>query len=153
MLNSMTNLEKFVLDRNWGFSYDAWSFSGDTFAGLPQLKSISIRQLMFISSMPFDAYAFVFQKLPLTLEELNVSIPGGENISQPLSKFTKLRKLGLQGISGTFNTITNDTFKSLENITIEELTIVAFNLTSVEPLAFYHFPELKSLTLNGFLCL
>ena len=153
MLRSMPNLEIFVLDRNWGISYDVWSFPDDTFAGLPHLKSVSIWKIMLVFPMSFDEYAFVFQRLPQTLEELNVSIPGGENISLPLSKFTKLRKLGMQGISGTFNTITNDTFKSLVNITIEELTIVAFNLTSVEPLSFYHFSELKSLNINGFLCL
>jgi hypothetical protein len=91
------------------------------------------------------------QKLPLTLEELNVSIPGGENISQPLSKFRKLRKLGIYNddYSGAFNTITNHTFEPLKNITIEELTIVAYNLSRVEPLAFSYFPELKSLSIGG----
>ena len=48
---------------------------------------------------------------------------------------------------GTFNTITNNTFESLENI--EELTITTYNLSSVEPLAFYYLPELKSLNIGG----
>ena len=100
--------------------------------------------------MSLDEYDFILQKLPSTLVELNVSIPGGEIISQPLSKFTKLRKLGIQGLTHpyTVNTIiTNNTFKSLENI--EELTITIYNLSSVEPLAFYYLPELKSLSIGG----
>ena len=153
MLRSMPNLEIIVLDGNTGISYNKLSFPDDTFADLLHLKSVSIWCNIFAIPRSLDEYAFILQKLPHTLEELNVSIPGGENISQPLSIFTKLRKLGIQGMSGTFNTITNDTFKPFDNITIEELTITAFNLTSVEPLAFYHFSELKSLVILGFHCL
>ena len=150
MLKSMPNLEIIELGQNYNLLYTNSCFPDDTFDGLQHLKSVSIWCYPIGSPMSLDEYTFVLQKLPHTLEELNVSIPGGENIAQPLSEFTNLRKLGIQGLSSTFNTITNDTLRSSENITIEELTILAFNLSSVEPLAFYHFPELKSLNINGF---
>ena len=150
MLRSMPNLEIIILDRNnYDIFYRKSSFPDNTFAGLQHLKSVSIWCYSITSPMSLDEYEFLLRKLPRTLEELNVSIPGGENISQTLSNFKELRKLGIQGLTGTFNTITNDTFKPLENLTIEELIIVAFNLSSVQPMAFYHFPELKSLSISG----
>ena len=152
VLISMPNLEIIVLDAT-NIRYIDSSFPDDTFAGLRHLKSVSIWCYILTMSMSHEEYAFVFRKLPLTLEELNVSIPGSGDISQPLSKFTKLRKLGIHGLTGTFNTITNDTFESLKNLKIKELNIMAFNLSSVEQLGFYHFPDLKSLSLSGIYCL
>ena len=149
-LKSMPNLEIIVLDQNVFLLYTNSCFPDDTFASLLHLKSVSIWYYLLAGPESLEDYEFILQKLPHMLEELNVSIPGGDNISQPLSKFTNLKKLGIKGMSYTFNTITNDTFKFLENLTIEELTILAFNLQSVEPLAFYHLPELKSLNINGF---
>jgi toll-like receptor 2 len=150
MLKSMPNLEIIVLDGSY-LLYSDSSFPDDTFAGLLHLKSVSIGcNGMFCSGREsYVAYALVLQNLPQTLVDLSILIPGDKNISLPLSKFTKLKKLGVQGVSGTFNTITNDTFKPLEHIQIEELTIMAFNLSRVESHAFYHFPELKSLSIRG----
>ena len=149
VLRSMPKLEIITLNGN-NISYKDSSFPDDTFAGLSHLKSVSIWCFMIESPMSLDEYDFILQKLPLTLEELNVSIPDGIIISQPLSNFTKLRKLGIsQDRLDTFNTITNDSFKSLETITIEELFIQSYGLSSVEPLAFYHFPHLNSLSIFG----
>ena len=149
VLRSMPKLEIIALDGN-NISYKDSSFPGDTFAGLSHLKSVSIWCFLIESPMSPDEYDFFLHKLPLTLEELNVSIPCGEINSQPLSNFTKLRKLGIsQDRIDTSSTITKDSFKSLENITIEELIIQSYELSSVEPLAFYHFPHLNSLTIFG----
>ena len=152
MLRSMPNVETIVLDEAY-ISYRESNFPDDTFAGLLHLKSIRIWCNVLKYPRSLDEYAFILRKLPHTLEELSISIPGDENISQPLSKFTKLRKLGIHSFSGEFNTITNTTFKLLENIKIEELTIVASDLLIIEPLAFYHFLELKSLNMKCILCL
>ena len=93
--------------------------------------------------------------LPRTLEELNVNVPGDEGFSRHLRNFTRLKKLGLSEWTGRediFKTITNDTFKYLKNISIEELTLTTyFYLIEVQPLAFYHFQELKSLVVTQFL--
>ena len=149
MFKHMPNLEIIVLENSIE-SYNESSFPDDTFAGLQNLKSVSIWESIRNDPLSFDEYVFLLQKLPHKLEELSISIPGGEDsISQPLSKFTKLKKLGIHSYSGRYNTITNDTFKYLENIAIEELTIDAYILKSVEPLAFHHFPELKSLNISG----
>ena len=146
VLRSMPKLEIIALD-GINILYKDSSFPDDTFAGLSHLKSVSI---WCFSNISPDDYDFILQKLPLSLEELNVSIPDSEINSQPLSHFTKLKKLGIfQCTHDTFMTINNDSFKPLENIKIKELIIQLFGLSSIEPLAFYHFPHLKSLSIFG----
>ena len=88
-------------------------------------------------------------KLPRTLEELNVDLPRKEGFSRKLTNFTKLRKLGIYSVFGSNNIrLSNDTFESLKNISLNELTIEAFCLYSVQPLAFYHLTELRSLEIR-----
>ena len=145
MLRNMVNLEMIRL-KDIRIVYNESSFPDNTFDDLIHLKSISIQHNYQMNmTLSLKDFASMMHKLPQTLEELNIDIPGGEEFSKQLMNFTKLRKLGIYDDIGTFNTITNDTFKYLRNISLEELRIRALNLCSVQPLAFHHFLSLKSL--------
>ena len=71
-----------------------------------------------------EEFEFVTQtKLPHSLEELNILIPERDGFSSKLTNYTQLKKLGIK--TNLFNTITNNTFESLNNIPLESLTFLA----------------------------
>ena len=67
----------------------------------------------------------MLNKLPHTLEELDINIPASDGFVVKFTNFTKLKRLGIYDVNrlSKFNIIANDTFKPLENSTIEELRI------------------------------
>ena len=97
MLRVMPNLEIFEMENNV-VDYTDWNFPDNTFDSLSNLKSLSMQ--LNDDDTYLDSYSFEFmmRKLPQTLEELNVDIPRFNNLgewSQRLTKFSKLRKLGI----------------------------------------------------------
>ena len=147
VLRSMPNLETFALRRT-GILYESSSFPDNTFADLLHLKSIRV-QFNYDDNMQLVDFAFMVQKIPNTLEELHVDFPDGDQFLQFLTNFTKLRTFGIYAGFRSFCKVTNDTFKYLRNKSLESLTIWAFNLTSVQPLAFNYFPSLVSLEMGA----
>ena len=127
--------------------YNNASFPDNTFENLLHLKSVSILTGQIRGTL--EEFDFIMRKLPGTLEELNVSIPGFEGISQRLMTFTKLRKLGLRGYPYYLYILANDTFERLKNVPIEELTIRSTRISAIQPLAFHYLPELKILDMSG----
>ena len=148
MLRGMPKLEVIVMTETC-LSYKKSSFPDDTFDSLPHLKSISMQSQFEVGLFSLDEFAFVMNKLPHALEELNVDLPRGEGYSRKLTNFTKLRKLGIYSVFFNSNhTFTNDTFEPFKNISLNELTIRVSCLKGVQPLAFYHLPELRSLEIS-----
>ena len=147
MLRVMPNLEIFEMGNNL-VDYSKYNFPDNTFDGIPNLKSLSM-QLNAYDYLNFDSFDFVIQKLPRTLEELNVDITEsiyGDQWCKELMKFTQLRKLGVYQMSDEIK-FSDDTFKYLENISIEELTVRGL-LSSIQPLAFHHLTKLKTLDID-----
>ena len=147
MLRGMPNLEMFEMEHNFVY-YTNWHFPDNTYDGIPNLKSLSM-QLNAESGLHTSDFEFMMSKLPRTLEELNVDIPPyrfGEKWCKELIKFTQLRKLGVYQVADAIK-FGNNTFKYLENISIEELT-VRTSLSSIEPLAFYYLTKLKTLDID-----
>ena len=143
MLVSMPILEVIHLT----LSYNKASFPDNTFENLLHLKSVNIQTAF--SHATLEEFDFIMQKLPGTLEELNVNIPGFEGISQRLMAFTKLKKLGLYGHPAYQKTLANDTFELLKHLPIVELTIKLIRISTIQPLTFYYLPELKLLDMTG----
>ena len=127
--------------------YSEVSFPGNLFEKLIFLESISI-QTTFLESVSLEEFGNMLKMFPLTLQELNINIPGGDGIAGMIKKFTQLRKIGLYGPYDKALEIRNDTFKSLHDTPIEELRIKAPKLSKVEALAFQHFPKLKTLDMS-----
>ena len=147
MLRRMPNLEKIALTRT-GILYQSSSFPDNTFADLLNLKSVSVH-FNYDDYMPLGHFVFMAQKMPHTLEELYMDFPDGDKFLQHLTNLTKLRTLAIYAGFRSFCRITSDTFKYLRNIPLESLTFWAFNLTSVQPLAFNYFPGLVSLEMGA----
>ena len=149
MLRGMPKLEVIVITET-RLSYKKSSFPDDTFDGLPHLKSISIQAQFVVGLFSLEEFGFVMHKLPQALEELNVDLPRREGFSRKLTNFTKLRKLGIYSPFSSNNIrLSNNTFEFLKNISLNELTIGVFCLYNVQPLAFYHLTELRSLEIRG----
>ena len=150
MLRGMPNLEIFEMENNLADYYPDVHFPDNTFDGISNLKSLSI-QLNAGYGLYLHYFDIMMRKLPRTLEELNVDIPmfsfGMEKEwPQRLIEFTKLRKLGVYQVFGTIK-MGNDTFKYLENVSIEEFTIRAA-LFRIETLTFYHLTKLRTLDID-----
>ena len=88
----------------------------------------------------YNEFSFMLEMLPLTLEELNINIPGVFGIADQIKKFSNLRKLGLYETPYDETIVLqNDTFKPLKDIAILELKIETQHLDGVHPSAFSHF--------------
>ena len=142
----MVNIRQIMLQDNL-LLYSEVSFPGNPFEKLIFLESISI-QTIFAESVSLEEFGRMLRMFPLTMQESNINIPGGEGIAGMIRNFTQLRKLGLYGPYDKALEIRNDTFKLLHDTPIEELRIKAPKLSKVEALAFQHFPKLKTLDMS-----
>ena len=143
------NLKIITLANNYlEYNYDC--FPVELFQHTSNLKSLSIQSEHLMEKVTLAYFGKILKKLPHGLEEININVPASDGFAVMFTNFTKLKRLGIYDIndSSEFNTITNDTFKSLENLSIEELRIKAGNLHAVEPLAFFHFSQLRTLDMN-----
>ena len=95
-------------------------------------------------------FSEMLKMLPLTLEELNINIPGVIGIADEIQKFKNLTKLGLYGAEedGAI-VLLNDTFEPLHNISIQELKIKVRRIIDVQPSAFSHFSKLRTFDMSG----
>ena len=129
--------------------YTTISFPDNPFRNLIRLKAISL-QSDKITATIFDGFSRMLEMLSLTLEELNINIPGVIGIADKIKKFVNLRKLGLyNGPIDQYFVLQNDTFKPLQDIALQELKIKTRHLIGVDPLAFSHFPNLTTLDMSG----
>ena len=148
IFKSMSNIRVLGLNDNW-FTYNNNSFPDDPFGNLVNLKTISLQCTAGYTTM-YNEFLFMLEMLPLTLEELNINIPGVFGIADQIKKFLNLRKLGLYDtLFDETIVLQNDTFKPLKDIAIQELKIETLHLDSVHPLAFSHFSKLKTLDMSG----
>ena len=129
--------------------YNNYCFPVNLFKHTTNLKSLSVQSAKVID-LDLGNFEKMLKKLPQTLEELNINVPASDEFVVKLKNFTKLKRLGIYDslFREEFYTITNGLFKPLENLTIEELRIKAQNLHVVEPLAFSHFSQLKTLDMS-----
>ena len=145
MLRSMPKLEVIAM-ADINIAYNVSSFPDDTFSGLLHLRSVSLQRnnFKYYDTSSATDFAFMMRKLPNRLEELNVAVPLYRGFLQPLVNFTHLTKLGIY--DHAFGSgIHEETFKYLENSSLESLTIRSDDLSGVHRLAFYHLTGLKQL--------
>ena len=149
MLSTVHNLKEITLADNW-LQYNDESVPANLFQYTVNLTYLSIQSENSQDGVTLDSLEAMLKKLPQTLEELNINIPASDGFAVKFTNFTKLKRLGIYDFNfiSEFNTITNDTFKPLENIAIEELRIQAKNLHAVQPLAFGHLTELTRLDMS-----
>ena len=143
-----TTLKEITLADNFLY-YDDDCFPVNSFQHTSNLKSLSIQSRKIIS-LELNIFESMLKKLPHTLEELNINVPASDGFVVMFTNFTNLKRLGIYDLlyQEKNNTLTNETFKPLENLTIEELRIKAQNLHAVEPLAFSHFRQLTTLDMS-----
>ena len=144
MFQGIPNVERIDLSENY-FRYDESSFLNNPFKSLAKLISVNLHRNP-LSLNYFNNIEFMIKMLPLTLEELSINIPDLHGIAVLLKRFTKLKRLGLYAATPLI--IRDDTFEPLYNAPIEELKIRFLQLSQVQPLAFQHFPELKTLDMS-----
>ena len=122
----MPNLKEIDMNRN-KLKYNERSFPGNSFENLPHLKSVSIIEPHVPLVEPtMEDFEFMIQKLPITLEEISILIPERDGFSSRFAKFAKLRKLTI--VTSIFRTVTNATFKYLENLPLTDLSILCTHL-------------------------
>ena len=146
VFRGMPKLEKIVLTGN-SLLYNVSSFPGDTFEGLPHLKSINInRQKLYdTTDVSLDDFAFMMHKLPRTLKQLKIDIPSKGGFSRQFMNFTKLGVLEICNEFKSAITFTNDTFKYLSFIPLKKLRIRTRRLSRIQPLAFHPLTNLTTL--------